>query len=609
MPASVCMSMQFNRRVLTSAMIWLVPASILLIWGPTVSSAGAVLLGMQLLFGFAISAIPISRRLLASTLLPYLLFLLGLAVLTSITSQYYWSPHLQNLSAVSVMKTRLLGESIDVAGYQSIHLKSQSDTLRVDFETRWLGEPPALTWFVGGSKTRGSDETPVSGETVTTLIFPDNGEDNFAMRTLTFDTALGGRTFSASIEMRVTEGTVSQPCSGLWLQTWYEGASHTCNSPTISTEWQRFDLTWLVPEESLSHVLRLAINNLDGKTVQVRNLRVYEETALGPIELENLIPSVPYLTVIADGHRPEHLSGLPLPTYDTWTAQSVKLDNFPSTTTNISLELRPGAIAHDFGGVLLVSSARPDLDPLSAGRIIPKSTFLTARQSFLQGHPNIAGHSLLAILALAISTLQGQRRIYPIFALVLILIFLTGSRSTAVAGLIVVATYYCGSYNAVGIKQSHKALKAFVLALVAVLAIAVFAFPSFKRADGAIPRPAIWSFALRAIGQTPLGGSSQSFAQLWQQSMPTSLENITHAHNMFLQVAFEAGITGVLALLYVSGIGLASAWRHSAVVGVSIASILVLQLFDATLFNSWVFIPVAITLITTTIGRRRWQHD
>jgi putative inorganic carbon (HCO3(-)) transporter len=228
-------------------------------------------------------------------------------------------------------------------------------------------------------------------------------------------------------------------------------------------------------------------------------------------------------------------------------------------------------------------------DGFTLGNLNPRTFPLLARPSNVN---NIAG-ALEAAVPLALGLLAAHRRPWNIvgalalapIVLMLVLLQSRGSWLAVLMGLVVYATLY----------------RRWILPLVPLVLLGglwlnnTFGEPVPAAAiDGAEQsvitmgdRTGIWSEGLRLLSAAPLTGigingfSVLGAPQLGRGSGEYVLRN-SHAHNLFLELALDLGVIGLISFVGILGITLVAAWRvyRSAPVG-SIARALVIGLLGA----------------------------
>jgi O-antigen ligase len=189
-------------------------------------------------------------------------------------------------------------------------------------------------------------------------------------------------------------------------------------------------------------------------------------------------------------------------------------------------------------------------------------------------HPNVmAGYLVIllpvaaALLLFAWRSLRRGPRLGLAFAFLVILaiLFLTKSRGAwmgfGAAALLLAALRW---------RRGWLLLPAFLLAGIAVLALVgsgplLDALATSSSVNGVDMRVEIWSRAIYMIQDLPFTGIGMgTFGSLADALYPFLLAapgSIPHAHNLFLQVAVDLGIPGLIAWLAIFGLVTSCAWQ------------------------------------------------
>ena len=115
---------------------------------------------------------------------------------------------------------------------------------------------------------------------------------------------------------------------------------------------------------------------------------------------------------------------------------------------------------------------------------------------------------------------------------------------------------------------------------------------------GGTSRLEIWRVALQALLEHPWIGIGPDFGSYWETAQPARrVKATTHAHNLWLAFAAAYGLPGLFAILWVTGGFLLLAWRWGRWRALAlVVSILIMNLFDYTLFYSGVLFPLLLGL-------------
>jgi tetratricopeptide (TPR) repeat protein len=258
-------------------------------------------------------------------------------------------------------------------------------------------------------------------------------------------------------------------------------------------------------------------------------------------------------------------------------------------------------------------------------------------------HPNVLAMLLTLVLPfIALSALRGRtiaERAFGIAALLIggMAIFLTLSRGgwfgaavgvsfTAIAGWLTAQAYdreqhgYAPSWeNAIPRNISPTAIAAIggalALAIGGTLAFLSSAStrPGWLFRSSLSPREDAWSVSLDIFADYPLWGAGpHTFGLLYPQESGKFLVHTQHAHNGFLQVANDAGLLGLAALLALAlaiVFALLKIWREgdlqqrlvAVACGGALLGFSAHNMLDAG--NIWKAPPIALALVAAIIAR------
>jgi O-antigen ligase len=226
------------------------------------------------------------------------------------------------------------------------------------------------------------------------------------------------------------------------------------------------------------------------------------------------------------------------------------------------------------------------------------------------GHPNLAGHALVALAGAVVATAPlGVAWASAVVALPAIVV--TGSRAALLAFAVLVAALVVRSSRSWPIRRRWGL--ALVLGALAVLAVAVVepnaaTLQALNRTtDNAIPRTEIWGFAIETARARPWTGiAPATFAEAWRDAHPGDARRApAHAHDLWLDLAVRYGVAGLFVAVGWTGslVVVAARWAPKALVAV--VPILVLQVFDTTLPIGWVLLPAVVAIGIAVRTRER----
>jgi len=427
------------------------------------------------------------------------------------------------------------------------------------------------------------------------------GGQPYLMRTFDVGEPLGGRIFRVLLDLRrapeAATGTApdtatsssapaissgnpigGRDCYGVSLQAWSYRGGGRCLPVTLEGTWQRYSLSWRVPEEVDASVVRIVLSGLTEATFDVRRVRLF--TPKG--ELGPLLPQGGGVQV-AWGRKPEAHSGksfMPRPEWQTVTAQATRTAGDTLTTTlytasGLVLETRNVAVTAP-GGTLLGGAVG------------------STRQTIVFGDPNLAGHTL-GTLGLALVSLSPPLLGAFGGALTLLGVGLTGSRAALVGACFGLLWLFWTQ-----LPSGRRRLGFAVLTALAVGSVGA-AWPQLSALrlfslNEVTSRGDIWRAAWGAFITDPWQGlGAGGFPGYWAELHRG--EVVQHAHNLWLELAAAYGVPGLVAALGLTlSLGLvARRWggaRALALVG----GVFVMNLFDTTFFYGGVIFTLMLAL-------------
>lgn len=188
---------------------------------------------------------------------------------------------------------------------------------------------------------------------------------------------------------------------------------------------------------------------------------------------------------------------------------------------------------------------------------------------------------LAAILALHAAWHDGMKLCWPAFALFLLVVFMTGSRSPIIAMLVA-----CGLVLLPLRHDAARLRRGVLVALLVVLgagaAATLLAWDTLAEAlrRGSSHRLEIWSQTIDWIALHPwLGwGISARFLALWPQGMGiVDWPQFYHPHQLMLSTLFHAGLVGLALYVWTLGRPLLRAIRRRHMPGASLVLVLFLH--------------------------------
>jgi O-Antigen ligase len=515
------------------------------------------------------------------------LFILGSLVILALLGQWraahVWlnSERHQSLSFISSWRE----DKVVARSSRNWKIPEATERLELTLEAKLLSGTVGWQWYpsIKGYTLEPKNENGIIFTHVTT---PIEG-DPYLLRNYTLPEAIAGQTFRVEIELRSSTPLAAEGCRGIWLQTWLEGGGASCLALALTPEWQTFQHTWTAPSEAVSHIIRIILNDFDGLSYDVGTTKLYRQTATGWEELKPLLPAMPGLTSSWETNEGDGGHGFELT--KEWQPYRFSFNRPPDTTSDSSR----------FSATLLV----PQGVTLATRHVklsVPSRPVASGvRQSYVFGHPNLAGHTVIVLTLVAMALSPGLLLQLLVSALGLSACFFTGSRTAWLVLLV-------GVVILLWLKQPTRRKQLVILYLGLMLALAV-AWPFLGRLQitsisNPVSRQEIWLTSLRLIRDhlwLGIGALPQTFSNLWTSYNPDAAEVVTHAHNVVLEWLVNFGVLGGLAILWLIFGLLRIAWSKQGWIGITVMfAVLALNMADVSLFYTWVLVPLVLYLNT-----------
>ena len=551
----------------------------------------------QLLLGYAASSVLVARPQAVK-------FGFGLALIAALlfgVTQRYASSNLwldlersasfyELLSRTSVLNK---GATQDL-GQPWVAVKTwalpDQDELELSFDVRLLRGTVGSDWYSYNPSF--ALQKMSEGDEPFLRVYPPGPQQNnrFITREINTGAPLANRTFRTRVELRASESFIGRGCQGVRIQVVSGNGAGRCRDIRLDNVWKTYEFDWTVPPDVASPAIRLSLYNIDTASYDVRGgtleeLKDGRWQSLGPLEPEGLLIRL----------LPEHRALAPriqvVPTAE-W--QRVRFRIFATQLNNDQVSLL-AQVESDTE----LSLRNVQLE--SAGLLQPEP-LPPPRQSLWFSHANLAGHSLLAAGLIAVSW-AGLRRSLFYMGITFVAVFLTGSRAALLALVLGVALY-----TLVNARMWRSKVFWSLITIISVVFVGTLLLEGrvniFSQNINRISRFAIWKLAWETFLSHPwIGiGSESSFPDLWRAS--GSAEPIAHAHNLWLQFAAAYGVPGLLAMVWFT-IGIVYlAWCWGGLRGLVLAlPILIMNLFDYTLFSATVLFPLLLGLNTLRFGK------
>jgi hypothetical protein len=545
-------------------------------WG----DAGFVALQVALAF-VAASLLRAQPAIAAPALFAALAVLLLAAGLERWLNAFTWQAYDERGNLATLLQ---LGyERIEAPSSRRWSLSSGTSGLLLSFEARWQAGMAGWNWHRSEAGIR---LEPRDGYAE---VFVPHGPDPYLMRDYCLDRPLGGMRVRARVTLRADEPVAAQGARGIWLQA-HDARGYfvevlpvaLAGLPTVALgdDWREFVLEWTVPEEVTTRALHLVLNDFDGVHFAIRDATVelYEEgawQALGP-------PAPVGVSIGLDwpGRPAELETSLRFfPTIE-WQRYTLKGEDdslLAAPAVQAALQLEPE---------LVIDVRDVQLSALPGEVADPRAQSGYARLRLWFGQPNLAGHSILVIGLVFLSVARLSWLKWTGLLVLLVLVGLSGSRAAWLAALIALPWLLW--------RESRLWLLSLLIAAGLILLFGLGRLQGFEEVTS---RPEIWQVALQAVIEHPWTGlGTEGFADYWRLR-GSSAEVIPHAHNFWLDLGTSYGLLGIVAGLWIAAGLLAFAWRRGGWRGLGlVVPVLLMNLWDATLFYAGVLLPLLLGL-------------
>lgn len=434
-----------------------------------------------------------------------------------------------------------------------------------------------------------------------TRVQPDSAGHSFITRRANTDSALSNRSFTLTIELRMAlsssnVASSNVDCAGIVIRELGGSNYSECLPVEATEEWSEYQVKWVFPEHATSTAFRVELH-FQSPWYEVGGARVTETTddLLRHIALE---PTGMHVRISIPG-EPQYL----WPTYAVQLStdwQDFKID-FRDDRLERLERIRTGLLIES-GYQVEVRNSRLTFAPGTRATPIAYPN----RQSGTHGDPNLAGHSVTATGLAAAALASSMRRLLPPLALLAASIFMTESRAAWLS-------FIFGSLGLLALALFRTKKRWFSTMLLVSVALGILGYlqvgghlgrlQNLSLNDGnSVSRVEIWRFSISELREQPLLGSKVAFGDAWRTAHPNDDRNPpVHAHNFWLQLAYEYGILGfALAVLFSINMVYIARTTSGAEGTIMVLSILVMNLFDFTLFYMGVWVPVMLFLQSST---------
>lgn len=452
-----------------------------------------------------------------------------------------------------------------------------AETLRVSFEARRTGGVSGWDWNSSGNRGR------FTGLADGVTLWQTSSDVGWISRNYNTALPLGGRTVLASLT--VTSDT--RACGELHLSAG-DGKSFQVTPFCSDDTEQLLSSQWHIPEGVTTQTLTMALAGFsENVALTLQNVVAGELTKAGFSQFALASPLGLTLSAGSERGRSERLRIQPDDDWQEYTFEFAQPELLQAPFFWLAVGLERG---------LTLDLRNAEAFAVSSNQVTRLGPWLNdVRQDFLTQSPNLAGHSfaVLGLVLLSAVTLGWQGVLTILLTGTLVL--LTGSRTALYVFTLGAVVLWSLRF----IRQSNIRLMLFA-SLGLVLLLSAFIPARLSRmvtltADG-VGRPAIWQAALQESQDVPVGIGFREDGHLlvWNG---TEQVVVDHAHNFWLEFLWRFGLLGGIVSLLFSGGLLWLGWQMRRSTGLLLVSaVLLLNVFDYTLFYAGVFVPLLIGL-------------
>jgi hypothetical protein len=476
-----------------------------------------------------------------------------------------------NLADLSGVTTFAARDGL-AAGTKAWLLAENSGDLTFSFEARKVSGLTGWAWLRRGEP---SQLAPViKGEQLVTHW--QAAPDATLFRRYELQEALGSRKFRLLLTAN-SEGP--EHCGRIRLAT-AGGEARLMNDLCLSLDPKVVSVDWQVPAGVQSSSIVVTLEKFT-KALELRTVTLQELTRDLP---ESILaePTGVFVGLRLEGQKNDPRLGVRFMPNETWQGFSVRVSEETlqgSRRLESYLQLEEGVMV-ELRNVLLTSDSGVSPRPLPL-----RTTF-----SFLNYHPNVLGHGA-ATLALTTVLLSGSWWSALALASSAAVAVLTQSRTA----------FWTLALAFVLLAWQAKKARGLLLVVVAILLLAFYVVVPLRQMlnfeSVGVSRPEIWEVAWEAFLTHPwLGLQGQSFLD-YAAGQTSALQTISHAHNLWLQLAAQYGVVGIICGLWLTVGLLVVAWRWGEARGLLfIGAVLLLNTFDVSLFTIGCLVPTLVGL-------------
>lgn len=480
-----------------------------------------------------------------------LLTLLGGTTVQYMTVKNAWSTHpWQVTSGPSISRGGIIQPiralATPVWAVQSWKPRAQVSEYSFAIDARVTDGTVGKTWLAGNSNIDLRFESTDGGVMASATDIAVSGVALY--RTVVEEGYVSGRTYRATVRVRGEAPPDSTNCRGFVFQQGESPFQQFCVPFELSSDWTEESAMFNVPPTFSGTSLRVGFVGWQGATLELLNFHLEELTPTGWVRKANLIPNGIQGRIEWEdsfGQTQTRYSP-PFSPSSSWNTYHVGNGDVPleaQSTVRLVLTFEQGAnyevrgLSHQAIGV-------------AGEQVRLENANLVGRLSLWFDHPNIAGHTF-AVVGLAVVLLAGS----PFSALVSIpvTIFLLAGTGSRLAFWV----YLLGSVLIFVLRHPRWRLATCIfIATMSVCAI-VFA-PELPGRIFAISdsnpttRTEIMALGWESILSNPFGQRDFETLGAYARTQYGEgvVEDLAHAHNLWLEAGFHLGFPGILAFIW-----------------------------------------------------------
>ena len=536
------------------------------------------------------------RWLILTVALFVLVCSVGFIILERVFLPSAWYPY-QSDSLLEAMSgkpvTRKVGEALKI--YSRFWKLPRASKARLNFSARVFSKNQRDIWGRSVLSMTTSWVSDPAGSF--TRVKSGLGSDSYLYRSVNTSLPIAGQQFRIEIQMRSRQNIPASGCRGVWLQENGGKYASQCFPTALTPNWKTFRFEWVAPRDATTSSIRVVLNDFDGLEYDVRDLLLSQKRDGKWVTFDQTEPTGASIWLSYNGQNESQLN-VPLVVDRGW--QSYRLEVEPSASALLTASLW-------LEGELSVEVKDVHWNVFTPNSVMPTPILANPfRSAVWYQNPNIAGHSLAALIFLILLLSPTFWVALVAACLAVVGIFFTESRAAWLA-IVIGIPWLFWFY----VPKSRKSFFLVCTGFAMIFVILIGGQDTFGRLvsidQSEASRQSIWRVAFKTIFDYPWGlPNEKSFSSQYALIHPSISESIQHAHNFWLQMGVRFGILG----FFVSIIGAISVlrffWLKRKWLGVAfIAPIFLMNVFDYSLDNINVWLCIVFAMITISNSNMR----